>query len=101
MPDAATSPPPPAPRLIDEDPRFARNPMVRYAMTILVPVSENPTKFARIAIREWSSGGIVEINDGDSGIERSIRLNVRELRQLADHCNRIARRVANRPETRP
>ena len=52
-----------------------------------------------VTIRETANGGrlIVEVN----GIDREVSMNVRELRELAQHANRIARRAASRPEWKP
>jgi hypothetical protein len=71
--------------------------MVRQAMILLVP---NPGKgTSRVQITETASGGRLVLEVG--GIERDVALNVRELRELAAHCNLIARRAATRPEHRP
>lgn len=97
MPDAPAVPAvAPVPKATD-DPRFQRAPTVRQAMILLIP---NPGHAPhRIQVTETASGGRLSIEVG--GIERDIAMNVRELRELAAHCNQIARRAANRPEYRP
>ena len=91
MPDAPAA----APTRITEDPRFARVPCVRQAMILVLPGNPSP----RVTVTEVANGGrlILEV----AGIEHSVNLNVRELRELAQHCNRIARRAATRPEWKP
>ena len=102
MPDAATTAAPtPTPIRTGDDPRFARTPMVRQAMILLVPTEPPGGKFGKVELREVKHGGRLTIEEPGSGIERSIDLNVREMRQLSDHLNRIARRVATRPEWKP
>ena len=99
MPDARAAkpeaPPPPVLRL-DEDYRFARVPTVRQAMILHVPVSGGSS---RVSITETKSGGKLGIEVG--GIEREVAMNVRELRELAQFCYRIARLAAIRPEWKP
>jgi len=79
------------------DHRFARVPTVRHAMNLIVPQSGGKT--ATISVTENKNGGRIGIDVG--GVERDLTMNVRELRALADICNRIARRVASRPEWKP
>ena len=83
---------------IGEDPRFERVPMVRQAMLLIVP-QDSGKPASVVTIRETANGGrlIVEVN----GIDREVSMNVRELRELAQHANRIARRAASRPEWKP
>ena len=82
---------------ITEDPRFERVPMVRQAMLLIVPQSDGRSSV--VTVRETANGGrlIVEVN----GLDREVAMNVRELRELAQHLNRIARRAAIRPEWKP
>ena len=84
---------------VDEDPRFARWPTVRHSMILLIPIPSGGT--AKIALTETKSGGRLEITEAGSAFEKAVNLNCLELRQLSDFCNRIARRVALRPEHRP
>jgi hypothetical protein len=100
MPDASAAPaatPPPVVKPAD-DPRFARTPTVRHAMILLIPKSGgSPSK---VSLTEIKTGARLEVTDG-SAFERTVDLNVPELRQLSDFCNRIARRVALRPDWKP
>jgi hypothetical protein len=74
-------------------------PVVRYAMTVVVPSTTG--KPGRVTVQERSTGGRLIIQEDGSGIERSVDLTVQELRRVADHLQRIARRVARRPSYRP
>jgi hypothetical protein len=94
---AAKAAPAPEPLTVREDPRFDRAPMMRETRTIIVPQASG--QIHRIAIRELRDGGEVSITEG--GICRSVSLNVRELRRLAEIANRVARRVTLRPEYEP
>ena len=87
-----------APPEADEpvDPRFARVPMVRLAMTLVVPGGHG----GEVSVRETTEGGRVTVTDAN-GFDRSLDLNVVELRTLAQHANTVARRVARRPEWKP
>lgn len=94
-----------APALDDEakaeaDPRFARIPRTRQAWTLIVSDHAKQAD-GRITVTETAYGGRVSIVEIGSGIEHEIVLNVTELRTLAAHAQRIARRVANRPEWKP
>jgi hypothetical protein len=95
MVDPGPTKPRPAP---EPDPRFARVPLIRQAWALTVP--KGAPMNGRITILENKYGGRVTLQEGDLS-ERSVELNVIELRALADHANRIARRVASRPEYRP
>ena len=98
-PDAAPPDAPPKPPLVsvlELDPRFERTPTVRTAMILFIPASNGPS---RVSITETKGGGKLGIEVG--GIEREVSMNVRELRELAQFCNRIARLAATRPEWKP
>lgn len=84
----------PAPANTLADPRFERAPKVRAAMLLIVPTG-------RITVTELTSGGRLTMRQNDSGLERELDLNVRELRALAAEAYRIARRVSTRPEWKP
>jgi len=96
MVDPGPTRPRPAP---EPDPRFARVPLIRQAWSLIVP--RGSPMSGRITILENKHGGRVTLEEDSGGSERSVELNVIELRALADHANRIARRVASRPEYRP
>ena len=55
---------------------------------------------ALIQIAETTYGGRLLVRDSH-GLDREVRLNVRELRTLAAMARQIARRVAIRPEGKP
>jgi hypothetical protein len=95
MVDPGPTPPRPPP---EPDPRFARTPTIRQAWAIIIP--EGSMNSGRVTITENKAGGRVSVMDNNT-VERSVDLNVVELRALADHANRIARRVASRPEYQP
>jgi hypothetical protein len=78
------------------DPRFARIPTVRHALTLVVPGAGG----GKVSVRETTNGARVTVTD-ENGFARSLDLNVVELRTLAQHANRIARRVAFRPDDTP
>jgi hypothetical protein len=96
MLDPGPTPPRPAP---EPDPRIARTPTIRSAWAIII--KDPAMKAGQITIFENKSGGRVTIEEAHSGVERSIDLNVLELRALAELAARIARRVASRPEGQP
>jgi hypothetical protein len=96
MAEPAPTSPRPAP---EPDPRYARTPTIRQAWAIII--KDPAMKAGSITIFENKSGARVTIEETHGGSDRSIDLNVVELRALADHANRIARRVASRPEYRP
>jgi hypothetical protein len=100
MPDApAATPPAPLVPKITEDPRFERAPMVRQAMRLVVP--QKSGGMAVVEVRETTTGGRLLVQEAGSAFEKTVDMNVRELRELAAHCNLIARRTAGRPEHRP
>jgi hypothetical protein len=68
------------------------------AMFLIVPDKDATGGTARIVIEETAHGARLVI---DTGFERSVLVNVCELRRFAAMANTIARRVANRPEWRP
>jgi len=68
-------------------------------MILLIPTAGGG--IAKVELIETKTGGKLEITEAGSSFERAVNLNVPELRQLSDFCNRIARRVATRPEYRP
>jgi len=98
MPEAVKAETPQAPVLtLDEDPRFARWPKVRHAMILIVGDAKQGG--TRVTVTETKDGGLVRVEDG--GYDRTAQLNVLELRTLAAFCNRVARRVAKRPDHHP
>jgi hypothetical protein len=93
-----------APRIVgNDDPRWARTPMTRLALTIIIPNSTPPKYGAvtKLAIRETKIGGRVEMIEDVSGNSHALDLNCTELRRLAEHANRIARIVSKRPDWKP
>jgi hypothetical protein len=83
------------------DPRFDRVPTVRQGWVLVIPSAESLKYPGRLAITETTTGGQVRLVEVGSGVAHKVELNVAELRALADHANRIARRVARRPERKP
>lgn len=73
--------------------------MVRLALSIVLPAEGG--RPGKLTIRETSIGARVTVLEAGGGIEKSVDLNVRELRVLAEHANRVARTVARRPEWKP
>lgn len=66
-------------------------------MIVVLPAADDrPGKGGEIEVRETLTGARISLEA--DGLARVLHLNVPELRALADHCNRVARRVAKRPK---
>jgi hypothetical protein len=86
-----SDPPEPPP----DDPFGA--PRIRYAMTVVIP--PNGQTRATVTVKEQKASLIlaIEVNS----LSREIPLTVSEARALADHLNRICRRIRERPSWKP